>query len=39
MTPLTLELSDAKLPKKSWAKISQVRTLSNKRIGAQIGRA
>ena len=37
--PLTLELSDAKLPKKSWAKISQVRTLSNKRIGAQIGKA
>lgn len=31
--PLTLELSDTKLPKKSWAKISQIRTLSTKRIG------
>ena len=31
--PLTLELSDTKLPKKSWVKISQVRTLSTKRIG------
>jgi mRNA interferase MazF len=30
--PLTLELSDTKLPKKSWAKISQIRTLSTKRI-------
>lgn len=34
--PLTLELSDTKLPKKSWAKISQVRTLSTKRIGKKI---
>lgn len=31
--PLTLELSDSKLPRKSWVKISQVRTLSIKRIG------
>ncbi len=30
--PLTLELSDTKLPKKSWVKISQIRTLSVKRI-------
>jgi mRNA interferase MazF len=37
--PLTLELSDAKLPKKSWAKISQVRTLSRKRIGKRIASA
>jgi mRNA interferase MazF len=37
--PLTLELADSKLPKKSWAKISQVRTLSVKRIGKKIGRA
>jgi mRNA interferase MazF len=34
--PLTLELSDAKLPKKSWVKISQIRTLSTKRIGKKI---
>ncbi len=37
--PLTLELSDTELPKKSWAKISQVRTLSTKRIGKRIARA
>ena len=37
--PLTLELSDTKLPKKSWAKISQVRTLSTKRIGEKIASA
>ena len=37
--PLTLELSDTKLPKKSWAKISQVRTLSTKRIGKRIASA
>lgn len=37
--PLTLELSAAKLPKKSWAKISQIRTLSTKRIGKKIASA
>jgi len=37
--PLTLELSDTKLPKKSWAKISQVRTLSTERIGKKIASA
>lgn len=37
--PLTLELSDTKLPKKSWAKISQIRTLSTKRLGKKIGKA
>ena len=37
--PLTLELSGTKLPKKSWAKISQVRTLSTKRIGKKIASA
>ena len=37
--PLSMELADSKLPKKSWAKISQVRTLSVKRIGKRIGRA
>lgn len=35
--PLTLELSNTKLPKKSWVKISQIRTLSTKRIGKKIG--
>ena len=34
--PLTLELFDKKLPKKSWAKISQIRTLSAIRIGKKI---
>ena len=37
--PLTLELSGIKLPKKSWAKISQIRTLSTKRIGKKIASA
>ena len=37
--PLTLELSDPKLPKKSWAKISQIRTLLSKRIGKKIASA
>lgn len=34
--PLTYELTSHKLPKKSWVKISQIRTLSVKRIGAYI---
>ena len=37
--PLTLELSSANLPKKSWVKISQIRTLSIKRLGKRIGKA
>jgi len=37
--PLTLELQAAKLPKRSWVKISQIRTLSVERIGAKLGRA
>lgn len=37
--PLTLELAAANLPKRSWAKISQVRTLSTERIGRRIARA
>jgi mRNA interferase MazF len=37
--PLTLELGPAGLPKQSWVKISQVRTLSVDRIGRRIGRA
>lgn len=37
--PLTLELSSTALPKRSWVKISQVRTLSVKRLGKKIGKA
>ena len=37
--PLTLQLDSPELPKASWAKISQIRTLSTKRIGASLGRA
>ena len=36
--PLTLELSDLRLPKRSWVKISQIRTLSVERLGKKIGR-
>lgn len=36
--PLTLELATPKLPKKSWVKISQIRTLSTERIGKRLGR-
>ena len=36
--PLTLELLDTKLQKKSWVKISQVRTLSVDRILSRLGR-
>jgi mRNA interferase MazF len=37
--PLTLELQNRRLPKKSWVKISQIRTLAVERIGKVIGRA
>ena len=37
--PLTLELLATKLLKRSWVKISQIRTLSTKRIGKRLGRA
>ena len=37
--PLTFELQTPKLPKRSWVKISQVRTLAVERIGARLGRA
>jgi mRNA interferase MazF len=37
--PLTLELKSKSLPKQSWVKISQIRTLSVERIGKLIGRA
>jgi len=36
--PLTFELDSEKLPKKSWVKISQIRTLSVERIGRKIAR-
>ena len=36
--PLTLELDSKDLPKKSWIKISQIRTLSVERIGKRLGR-
>jgi len=35
--PLTLELEKTKLPKKSWAKISQIRTLSVKHLRKKLG--
>jgi mRNA interferase MazF len=37
--PLTFELAGTRLPKRSWVKISQVRTLSTGRIGRRLGRA
>lgn len=37
--PLTLNLRDQELPKRSWVKISQIRTLSVRRLGGRIGRA
>jgi mRNA interferase MazF len=37
--PLTLELTTSRLPKQSWVKISQIRTLSTERIGKRLGRA
>ena len=37
--PLNLELESPRLPKQSWAKISQIRTLSSQRLTKKIGRA
>lgn len=37
--PMTLELNMRALPKQSWVKISQIRTLAVERIGRRIGRA
>ncbi|MXX03511.1 MAG: type II toxin-antitoxin system PemK/MazF family toxin [Gemmatimonadetes bacterium] len=37
--PLTLSLDSADLPKQSWVKIGQVRTLSTQRIGSKLGHA
>jgi mRNA interferase MazF len=36
--PLTLEVTGVKLPKPSWVKISQIRTLSVLRLGKKLGR-
>ena len=36
--PLTFELTAPGLPKRSWVKISQIRTLSVERIGKRIAR-
>jgi mRNA interferase MazF len=35
--PLTLELTGSRLPKRSWVKISQIRTLSVERLGKKAG--
>jgi mRNA interferase MazF len=37
--PLTLELDSKALPKHSYVKISQIRTLSIERVGKKIGAA
>lgn len=36
--PLTVELIGDTLPKRSWVKVSQIRTLSVERLGRRIGR-
>jgi mRNA interferase MazF len=36
--PLTYELTGSGLPKRSWIKISQIRTLASERLGRKIGR-
>jgi len=36
--PLTLELSSPDFPKRSWVKISQIRTLAVERIGQRLAR-
>ena len=35
--PLTMEITTAALPKRSWVKISQIRTLSVERLGSRLG--
>jgi len=37
--PLTLELAAKGLPRRSWVKLSQIRTLSIERIGRRMARA
>ena len=36
--PLTMELKKVRLRKRSWVKISQIRTLSVERLGKKLGR-
>jgi mRNA interferase MazF len=36
--PLTFELESKNLPKRSWVKMSQIRTLSTERIGKKLGK-
>lgn len=36
--PLTYELQSPRLPKRSWVKLSQIRTLAAERIGDKLGR-
>lgn len=36
--PLSLEIRSVELPKPSWIKIGQVRTLSTERLGSRLGR-
>jgi mRNA interferase MazF len=36
--PLTLELESVKVGKPAWVKISQIRTLSTRRLGKKLGR-
>jgi mRNA interferase MazF len=36
--PLTLEVQGTRLPKQSWIKISQIRTLATERLGKRFGR-
>ena len=36
--PLTVELTSPKLPKRSWVKTGQIRTLSTERVGRRLGR-
>jgi len=35
--PLTMEITSARLPKRSWVKISQIRTLSVERLSNKVG--
>ncbi len=37
--PLTLELKGIELPRRSWVKINQIRTLATERVGRRLGRA
>ena len=36
--PLTVELMSGSLPKRSWVKVGQIRTLSVERLGKRLGR-